>query len=362
MAQEERTKAIDVESDSFREFILNVAAFATRHSRNLTIIVTIIIVGIVGFTLRQQQMQSKKAEASVKLTEAFEKFSEAENNWLDPDNANADQFQIAEAAFQKIFQIYKGTAADQARYNFAKIKYYRGEYDVARSKFEEIANDKPEIDSILPLYAKVAIGNCYEQQEKYAKAIKAYEILTNSTASNTDMPFRDQIIELARLNQARCHRKLGQNKKANEIYENLRESFEKNLDKAIKDKSVALVESAKSLVNSLPASDRPSMTNLGLDIIYDTFVIYQEKLHKYKIDKDIKGGLTPLIRKKFRKFEKESNTFVEHLKQAQKNEKEGRISTALYYYDQAVGLSFAPSRAAYEKAIFESNKWQYSQH
>ena len=57
---------------------------------------------------------------------------------------------------------------------------------------------------------------------------------------------------------------------------------------------------------------------------------------------------------------KESNTFVEDLKQARENEGEGRISTALYYYDQAVGLRFAPSRSIYEKALFKSNKFQYS--
>ncbi|MBT19886.1 hypothetical protein CMK17_07835, partial [Candidatus Poribacteria bacterium] len=133
MAQEGPKNTIDVESDSFKEFVLSVGVFAKRHAKNLTIAATIIVVGIVGFALRQQQMQSKKAEASVKLTQAFETFNEAENNWLDSDNANADQLQVAEAAFREIFQIYRGSAADQARYNFAKIKYYRGEYDVARS-------------------------------------------------------------------------------------------------------------------------------------------------------------------------------------------------------------------------------------
>ncbi|HHZ91640.1 TPA: tetratricopeptide repeat protein [Candidatus Poribacteria bacterium] len=360
MMQKERTDTIDVESDSFIEFVLNISAFAKRHSKNITIIATIIILGIVLLTLRQQRMQSKKADASVKLTKAFEKFSEAENDWLDSDNANTDQLQIVEAEFQKIFQTYKGTAADQARYNFAKIKYYRGEYDMAKSKFEEISNDKSEI-SLLVLYARVAIGNCYEQQEQYVEAIKVYETFINSADPNIDMPLRDHVIELAKLSQARCHKKLEQYKEASKIYKSLIAKFEKNLDKAIKDKSMELMESTKSLLNDLPISDRPSVTNLGADIAYDTFVNYLKAFHEYKIAKDIKGGLTTAVRKKFRKFETESNTFVEDLKQAQKNKVEGRISTALFYYDQAVGLSFAPSRAIYEKALFESNKFQYSQ-
>ena len=364
MAQEGPKNTVDVESDSFKEFVLSVGAFAKRHAKNLTIAATIIVVGIVGFALRQQQMQSKKAEASVKLTQAFETFNEAENNWLDSDNANADQLQVAEAAFREIFQIYKGSAADQARYNFAKIKYYRGEYDVARSKFEEIFNEKSEssvLSLYLALYAKIAIGNCHEQQNQYAKAIETYEVLISSIDLGTNMPFRNHIIELARLSCARCQEKLGQYEEASETYKSLIAKFEENLGKAIEDKSATLVENAESLLNSLPASDRPSVINLGVSAAYyDTFVAYRKKLHKYKIDKDLKGGLAPSTRKRFRKFEKESNTFVEDLKQARENEGEGRISTALYYYDQAVGLSFAPSRSIYEKALFKSNKFQYS--
>ena len=74
----------------------------------------------------------------------------------------------------------------------------------------------------------------------------------------------------------------------------------KNLDKAIKDKSMELMESTKSLLNDLPISDRPSVTNLGADIAYDTFVNYLKAFHEYKIAKDIKGGLTTAVRKKFR--------------------------------------------------------------
>ena len=360
--EEKHKNTIDIESDPFREFVLSVGAFAERHAKNLIIAVIIIIVGTVGLVLRQQQLQSKRVEASVTLTEAFETFNEAENNWLDSDDANADQLQVAEVAFQEIFQRYKGsTAADQARYNFAKIKYYRGEYDVARTKFEEIFNEKPKSGVHLALYAKVAIGNCYEQQNQYAKAIEAYETLIDSTEGDTNMPFRDHIIELARLSQARCQRKLGQDKKASETYKSLIAKFEKNLDKAIEDKSARLVESAESLLNSLPAAERPPVTNPGFaDAHYDTFVAYRKKLHEYKVNKDLKGGLAPSVRKKIRKFEKESNTFFEDLKQARENKVEGRTSTALYYYDQAVGLSFAPSRSVYEKALFESNKIEYS--
>ena len=226
MIEEKHKNTINVESDPFREFVLSVGAFAERHAKNLIIAVIIIIVGTVGLVLRQQQLQSKRVEASVTLTEAFETFNEAENNWLDSDDTNADQLQVAEVAFQEIFQRYKGsTAADQARYNFAKIKYYRGEYDVARTKFEEISNEKPKSSVHLALYAKVAIGNCYEQQNQYAKAIEAYETLIDSTEGDTNMPFRDHIIELARLSRARCQRKLGQDKKASETYKSLIAKF-----------------------------------------------------------------------------------------------------------------------------------------
>ena len=362
MTEERQKNTIDVESDTFRSFVLSVGTFAKRHAKNLAIAVIIIIVGTVGLALRQQQLQSKRAEASVTLTEAFETFNEAENNWLDSDDTNADQLQVAEVAFQEIFQRYKGSAAaDQARYNFAKIKYYRGEYDVARTKFEEIFNEKPKSGVHLALYAKVAIGNCYEQQNQYAKAIEAYEVLIDSTEAITNMPFRDHIIELARLSQARCQKKLGQDEKASKTYKSLIAKFEKNLDKAIEDKSAKLVENAESLLNSLPDTERPPVTNLGFaDAHYKTFLTYRKKLHEYKVNKDLKGGLAPSVRKKIRKFEKESNTFFEDLKQARENKSEGRTSTALYYYDQAVGLSFAPSRSIYEKALFESNKFQYS--
>ncbi|MFB3042394.1 MAG: hypothetical protein ACE1ZS_11430, partial [Candidatus Poribacteria bacterium] len=87
----------------------------------------------------------------------------------------------------------------------------------------------------------------------------------------------------------------------------------------------------------------------------DAFVAYVETIHRYKVDGDIHGGLNKELRERIRNFETKANEFLKNLRDARRYESEDRRSTALYYYDQAVGLDFAPSRNLYEKAILYRN-------
>ena len=89
---------------------------------------------------------------------------------------------------------------------------------------------------------------------------------------------------------------------------------------------------------------------------YDAFLVYFYAVRDYKVQKDIDGGLTQQLRGQIRKFETRANLFTKNLKDARRYEAESGDSAALYYYDQAVGLDFVPTRNLYAKALLRRDK------
>ena len=368
MNQNRRLTKEDIKSDQFVDSTLQVYEFLKANLKSIIISVAIVIVVVGGFAFYQHQQQTARAEAFLKYTEAIEKYQEAEGDWLDADGTEKP-FETATTQLQTIFQRYPGTAvADKARYNYAKARYYEGDYDGAITHFQAVVNEHQPENQILALYAQKAIGNCYEQKGEYQKALEAYTPAENKW---TQITMRDYAFSDLRLSQARCYEKLSDFDNALAIYKDIIDLFETNLEKAIQQKSRDLIPEAKTLIAILPQP--PNVTAAeGLENegnYYEAFAAYAEAIHNYRVDKDINGGLTDERRKAINRFEKTANNFIKNLRDARRAESEGR--NALYYYVEAVGLGgrsfyekvfgFAPNRALYEKALFYRDKLQHMQ-
>ena len=91
---------------------------------------------------------------------------------------------------------------------------------------------------------------------------------------------------------------------------------------------------------------------------YDALISNYNAIRNFKFRSDVEGGLDDSLRKQIRNFEARVSEFIKNLKDARKNESESGISMALFYYNQAVGLDFAPSRSLYEKALLERDRNQ----
>lgn len=366
MAQGNRLTKEDIKRDQFVESVLKSYNFLKTHSKIIIIAAAGVVVLVAGISIYWQEQQKTRAEASLAFAQAIEKYQEAEDSWLDLEKVetSGEQFQAGGEAFQTIFQKYSGTPfADKARYNYARTLYYQGDYERAIDQFKSVKESHQSDNQILVLYAQKAIGNCYEQQGQYEKAIEAYENLPDVPVS-----VREHVLVDSQLSQARCYEKLGRLDDAVAIYKDVIDLFRENLDKAIQEKSRDfifgrnLTPSVKSLLTSLPEAPSVVATekleNEGA--YYEAFVAYAEEVHRYKVNKDIHRGLTKALREGIYNFEKKADDFLKNLRDARRYESKGQQSMALYHYDQAVNLDFAPSRNLYETARFHYDRLQHT--
>ena len=369
MAQSNRLTKEEIKQDQFIELVLKSYDFLLKHLKIIIIAIVVAVVGFFGFTTYHQQQKKQRAEASFELVKAFEKYQEAEQSSFDSEKVDEskEQLQAVATEFQSIFQKYSGTSfADTSRYNYAKVLYYQGDYAGARTHFESVIEDHQQENEILALYAQKAIGDCYTQEGKYQDAINAYQKSeSHQLPLNVPPTVRDLVLANAKFNQALCHEKLGHPNEALLLYKDLIDLFDENLEKAIQQKSLKLIPELKTLSSEMPQSpdllEAQKLENEGQ--YYNALVAYTEVVHRYKVDKDkdIRGGLDKELREQIRNVETKVNDFLKNLREARRYDAEGSRSTAIYFYDQAVGLRFAPSSNLYGKAVIYRDKIEIAQ-
>jgi tetratricopeptide (TPR) repeat protein len=367
MAQSNRPTKEEIKHDQFVETVLRSYDFLKTNLKFIIIVAAIVVLGVGGASVYQNNQQKTRAEAYLAFAEALEKYQEAEDTWLDSEKVetSSEQFQVGGEQFRTIFQEYSDTPfADKAQYNYGKTLYYQGDYEGAIEQFQSIIeNHKPE-NQILALYAQQAIGKCYEQKGEYNEAIEAYKRLP-------DLPvvIREYALVDSWMSQARCYEKLSRLDDALAIYQDVIDLFHENLNKAIQDKSHDfifgrnLIPSAKSLIASFTQpSDVTVAERLENEGNYhEAFIAYAEAIHRYKVDKDnTPGGLTKEIRERIYNFETKAHDFLKNLRDVRRYESDGQPSRALYPYSQAVGFDFAPGRNIYEKARFHHDRIQHA--
>ncbi len=363
MGQNNRLTKEEIKRDRFIESTLKASAFLKSNRKSILVALAVVIIGVAIVWGVQDFQRRQRTQAAADFNQALEKYQAVEENRLDIEKVDEslEQLRVVGAQFKEVFQKYPGTSfADKARYNYAKTLYYLEDYPGARTHFQLVVETHAPENQIVALHAQQAVGNCYEQEREYAEAIEAYHKNAYPPTPKVPEAVREFVLANSRFNQALCYENLGRISEALELYQDLVDEFRNNLELAIEQKSLELIPEAKKLIGDVGIAEvlvTPEAERLETEgRYYDAFLAYFYAVRDYKVQKDIDGGLTQQLRGQIRKFETRANLFTKNLKDARRYEAESGDSAALYYYDQAVGLDFVPTRNLYAKALLRRDK------
>lgn len=373
MSQNKRLTKEEIQEDKFINLVLATYAFLKDNLRTIIITLAIAIITVVVYLTYTQNQENKYVEASVNFSKATETYKEAETNFFDvssptePDEGTEEEpteekvsFQDAEKNLQAVFDKYRNTTfADKARFNFAKSLYFQGKYSEARGQFEKvIETSKPE-NQIYALYAHKAIGNCYEQEGDYAKAITTYDAKAFPDTPQLSPEIRQYVISNAKYNQALCHEKLNAVEDAKATYKEIIDEFKAAVNHGIEQRSIQLIADAKEVIQLIeePLDVVKAEHSETEELYFDALMAYTDAIRAYKVNKDIEGGLSAEIRKRIRSYEDVSTEVISDVLSARKSEKSGFQSSALGSYDIVVDFDkIGLSRELYELAVLNYDR------
>ena len=365
MSQKRRIMNEEIkQEDKFIDLVFTCYTFIKDNAKIITIVTSVVIAVVVGYFLYNQNQENTYAKASAHYSEVITTYKDAEKDFLDtaaPTEDTEDEektekptFPVAEGKLKTFFQKYPNTVfADKARYQYAKSLYFQEKYSEARNEFQVVVDTHKAENELLALYAQKAIGNCYEQEKNYTKAINAYE--TNSFPNNTNLSpqIRLYVITGAKFNQALCYEKLNEIEDAKVAYQDIIDEFEKTIQTGLEQKSNDLLNHAKDVINGIEDSiDLTQATKLETDeLFFDALIAYTDAIRDYKVKKDISHGLPDDIRKRIKIYEELATSFIKNVQLAKDAEKVGNHSSALNSYNRITKLSdLGLNRNVYERA------------
>ncbi|MCE2414651.1 tetratricopeptide repeat protein [Candidatus Poribacteria bacterium] len=357
MARDQRLTKEEIQEDKFIEGLLKIYQFLKENLRTIVIAVGVVIIAVAGYAAYYQNQKNSRAEATMALREATETYRTTEESLFDADKLaeSEESLPTAQTQLQQVFEKYPNTAfADKARYQYASSLYYQGNYAEARSQFQQIiANHQPE-NQMYSLYAQKAIGNTYEQEGDYAKAVDAYQAKAFPPTPALSPEIRKFVLAEAKFNQAIVYEKLGDTESARAAYKEILDEFRTTLEAGLAQKSLEVIEDAKVVIaamgETLDLSNAEKLENEKR--YYDAYVAYTDAIRTYKVNKDIQGGLSTELRKQIGSFEKEAIALINNVQNARRADDEGRESSALYSYASVVELEkLGLSRRLYENAL-----------
>ena len=91
----------------------------------------------------------------------------------------------------------------------------------ARTQFRQIIENHQPENQMDSLYAQKAIGNTYEQEGDYEKAIAAYQTKTFPPTPELPPEIRTFVLMEAKLNQALVYEKSGDSDTAQNVYKEI---------------------------------------------------------------------------------------------------------------------------------------------
>ena len=357
MARNQRLTKEEIQEDKFIEGLLKAYQFLKENLRTIVIVVGIVVIAVAGYAAYYQNQESRRAAATLSLREATEAYRTAEESLFDADKLAESENSLAAAQtqLQHVFEMYPNTAfSDKAQYQYASSLYYQGNYAEARSQFQHIiANHHPE-NQIYSLYAQKAIGNTYEQEGNYEKAIDAYQAKAFPPTPELSPEIRKFVLTEAKFNQAIAYETLGNADAARAAYKEIVDEFRTTLEAGLAEKSREHIEDAKVVITAIGETlDLSNAEKLETEQrYYDAYVAYADAIRTYKVNKDIQGGLSTELRKQIGTFEKAAITLINNIQNARRADDEGRENSALYSYDLVVELEkLGLSRRLYENAL-----------
>ncbi len=362
MAKSNRLSKEEIKEDKFVDFVLQTYEFIKDNLRIILIVCGIVVVAVASYAAYHQNRENRRAEAAFALNKANEAYQTAEATLFDtaklPESEEA--IKTAQTQLQAIFQQNPNTTfADNARYQHAKTLYYQGNYVEARAQFEQIINTHQPQNQIYSLYAQKAIGNCYEQEGDYEKAITAYQAARFSPTPNLPPEIRQFVLANATFHQALCYEKLGNTEMAQASYKEILEQFRTTLAGGLEQKSAEMLQDAKRVVDAInePLELGTAEQFESEGRYYDAFVAYTDEIRTYKVKQDVQGGLASDLRKQIRDFEKHATTIIKNVEAARRADAAGRTSTALNNYNAVVEFAhLGLSRHLYENSLLNHNR------
>ena len=367
MARNQRLTKEEIQEDKFIEGLLKIYAFLKSNLQTIIIAAIVVLVAVAAYAAYYQNQENRRAEATLALRQATEAYKTAEESLFDAEKLAESEalLKTAQTQLKAVFEKYANTTfADKARYQYANTLYYQGNYSEARTQFQQlIAQRQPEnlMDS---LYAQKAIGNTYEQEGDYEKAIAAYQAKAFPPTPQLAPAIRKFVLMEAKFNQALAYEKLGDSASASSTYKEIVDEFRSALETGLREKSRELLEEAKAVIDAigepLDVSKARKLEDEKED--FEAYVAYTDVIRTYKVNKDIQGGLSSELRKQIGNFEKGAMTVINSIQNARHAENEGRESTALYSYDLVVELeTLGLSRRLYENALFNYKRLESGQ-
>ncbi len=357
MARNQRLTKEEIQEDKFIEAVMHVYAFLKDNLRTIIIVVGVVLVAVAGYAAYHQNQESRRTNASLALRQATEAYQNAENSLFDPEKLaeSEELLKTAQSELTAVFEKYPNTAfADKARYQYASTLYYQGNYAEARTQFQHIIENHQPENQIESLYAQKAIGNTYEQEGAYDKAIEAYQAKSFPETPQLSPEIRKFVLTEAKSNQALVYEKSGNTDAARDTYKEIIDEFRSSLEAGLERKSLELLEEAKVVITAIGESiDLSNAEKLENEKKYfEAYVAYTDAIRTYKVNKDIHGGLSSELRKQVGSFEKAAMTVINNVRNARRADAEGRESSALYSYNVVVEFeTLGLSRRLYENAL-----------
>jgi hypothetical protein len=88
---------------------------------------------------------------------------------------------------------------------------------------------------------------------------------------------------------------------------------------------------------------------------------YSDVIHLYKSQTGSRESVPSKLQSEISEYDKRAADFFKNIRDARRYESQEQQSSALYAYDRAVGLNFAPTRELYENALLQRDRIQISQ-
>ncbi|RKU24437.1 hypothetical protein C6503_00940 [Candidatus Poribacteria bacterium] len=252
MARSKRLTKEEIQEDKFIEGLLKAYAFLKENLQTIIIAAVVVLVAVGGYAAYYQSQANRRAEATLALRQATEAYKTAEESLFDAEKLaeSEELLKTAQTQLKTVFERYPNTTfADKARYQYANTLYYQGNYPEARTQFQQIIEKHQPENQMDILYAQKAIGNTYEQEGDYEKAIAIYQAFPATPQLPTEI--RKFVLMEAKLNQALAYEKLGDSEAARDTYKEIIDEFRSTLETGITEKSRELLEEVKAVITAI---------------------------------------------------------------------------------------------------------------
>ena len=251
MARNKRLTKEEIQEDKFIEGLLKAYAFLKGNLQTIIVAAVVVLVAVGGYAAYYQNQENRRSEATVALRQATEAYKEAEQSLFDAEKLaeSEELLKTAQTELKAVFEKYPNTTfADKARYQYANTLYYQGNYADARSQFQHVIDEHQPESQIDSLYAQKAIGNTYEQEADYEKAIAAYQVKAFPPTPQLPPEIRKFVLTEAKFNQALVYEKSGDSGTARDVYKEIIDEFRSTIEAGIVQKSRELLEEAKAVI------------------------------------------------------------------------------------------------------------------